>query len=103
MSELVELIKVFFIGSFGITALGLVLIALPNSQLKGFFLELYSKSLYAVTGLLVLYVISPLDLIMDVIPILGQLDDAAALVAAIFTGCMGWLSGLQASNEMVKS
>jgi uncharacterized membrane protein YkvA (DUF1232 family) len=37
----------------------------------------------AAMGLSALYVLSPLDLIPDVIPILGQIDDAGALAAII--------------------
>jgi len=41
------------------------------------------KVKFAAMGLSALYVLSPLDLIPDVIPILGQIDDAGALAALI--------------------
>jgi uncharacterized membrane protein YkvA (DUF1232 family) len=41
------------------------------------------KVKFAAMGLSALYVLSPLDLIPDVIPILGQIDDAGALAAII--------------------
>jgi uncharacterized membrane protein YkvA (DUF1232 family) len=41
---------------------------------------LYAK---AVLGVAALYAISPLDFIPDWIPVIGQLDDVAALAAAI--------------------
>ena len=80
-------------------SLFLILLSLPASRLRYFFLHLYSKGLYVASGLCVLYIISPIDLIPDLIPILGQVDDAAALVAAIFTGSLGWLTPILANNE----
>jgi uncharacterized membrane protein YkvA (DUF1232 family) len=41
------------------------------------------KVKFAAMGLSALYVLSPIDLIPDVIPILGQIDDAGALAAFI--------------------
>jgi uncharacterized membrane protein YkvA (DUF1232 family) len=41
------------------------------------------KAKFAAMGLSALYVLSPLDFIPDVIPALGQADDAAALAAFI--------------------
>jgi uncharacterized membrane protein YkvA (DUF1232 family) len=41
------------------------------------------KIKFAAMGLSALYVLSPFDLIPDLIPVLGQIDDAAALAAFI--------------------
>jgi len=41
------------------------------------------KAKFAAMGLSALYILSPLDLIPDIIPALGQIDDAAALSALI--------------------
>jgi uncharacterized membrane protein YkvA (DUF1232 family) len=41
------------------------------------------KAKFAAMGLSALYVLSPLDLAPDFIPVLGQADDAAALAAFI--------------------
>jgi uncharacterized membrane protein YkvA (DUF1232 family) len=41
------------------------------------------KAKFAAMGLSALYILSPLDLVPDVIPALGQADDAAALAAFI--------------------
>jgi len=41
------------------------------------------KAKFAAIGFSVLYILSPLDLIPDAIPILGQIDDAGVLAALI--------------------
>ncbi|NTW00303.1 MAG: DUF1232 domain-containing protein [Oscillochloris sp.] len=40
----------------------------------------------AVTTLLGIYILSPLDLLPDLIPFLGQADDIVALITALFAG-----------------
>jgi len=98
MKELIELFKIIVIASGALAALWLILIALPGSQLRAFFLEVYSKGLYVISGLLILYVINPIDLIPDILPLIGQADDAAAVIGAVFSGSFGWLSGILATK-----
>ena len=73
----------------GAVLLGLVLIllALPGSR----FRKVLSKVFFAIAGLLGVYIVSPLDLIPDLIPLLGQVDDVLASVLAIISAIGGLL------------
>ena len=57
----------------------LILLAIPGSRLRKVFSTIY----FLVAGLLGVYVVSPIDLIPDIIPLLGQSDDALASVIAV--------------------
>ena len=58
----------------------LVLLAMPKSMLRCVLLEILS---WLGAGLAFLYVICPIDIIPDVIPIAGWIDDAGAIVGGI--------------------
>lgn len=92
MNTFIEILKLVIIIKGIIAALWLVLVALPGSQLRNYLLQLYSKILYLSAGLALVYIVNPIDLIPDIIPLLGQSDDAVALVSTIFTATFGWLS-----------
>jgi uncharacterized membrane protein YkvA (DUF1232 family) len=70
-----------------------------KSRFSVFALKVYSMTLETIAVISIIYVLSPMDLLPDLIPILGQIDDAAALVQALFTGVMGAFSWLE-SNKM---
>jgi uncharacterized membrane protein YkvA (DUF1232 family) len=71
----------------GAVLLGLVLIllALPGSR----FRKVLSTVFFAIAGLLGIYIVSPLDLIPDLIPVLGQVDDVLASILAIISAISG--------------
>lgn len=80
----------------------IILLALPQSKLRKLFLKIYSLTAYALTGLITLYILNPVDLLPDIIPVLGQVDDAAGVVTAIFTGVAGIIANNR-SNEPLET
>ena len=66
--------------AFGV--LFVVLLALPGSRLRDFCVEVMKR--FGATGAAAVYFISPIDLIPDFIPVLGQLDDLAVLALAAY-------------------
>jgi uncharacterized membrane protein YkvA (DUF1232 family) len=73
----------------GAVLLGLVLIllALPGSR----FRKVLSTVFFAIAGLLGIYIVSPLDFIPDLIPVLGQMDDVLASILAVISAISGLL------------
>jgi hypothetical protein len=72
-----------------VIAFFIYLVASPHSKMRGVFLQVIGWVMISVTGLLALYIISPIDLIPDVIPVAGWIDDAVALITGVFTGIAG--------------
>ena len=63
----------------------LILLAIPGSRLRKLFSAIY----LLVAALLGFYVVSPIDLIPDIIPLLGLSDDAVASVIAVANAVAG--------------
>ncbi|HEX6041654.1 YkvA family protein [Longimicrobium sp.] len=74
-------LKIFFIGLFALVAVFMILLAMPQSQLRSFVLEVTGWGTAAASAV---YVVSPLDLVPDLLPVLGWGDD---LVAAVVAAC----------------
>jgi len=92
MEQLGELLRISCIGCCGLLALFMILLALPQSRLRYYVVRGLGIVFFTITGLLALYIISPLDVVPDVIPVLGQIDDGGALIGALITGLSGALA-----------
>ena len=64
----------------GLIALLAILLSLPQSKLSGFLLPIVGWTFALFCGA---YIISPVDIIPDVVPVAGWIDDGGALVAGI--------------------
>ena len=91
--------KIALIIGAALAVIFLILLILPGSRLR----KLFSTLFFAIAGLLGIYVVSPLDFIPDIIPLLGQSDDALATVIAIINGIAGillYLKGRSSSQKL---
>ena len=92
MDTLKELLRMSCFGCCGLLALFMILLALPQSRLRYYVLRGLAIVFFTSAGLIALYIISPIDVVPDVIPVLGQIDDGGALIGAIITGLSGALA-----------
>src|SRR5882724_7560607 len=80
-------LKVVTIGIFALIALVLVLLAIPQTRFKSTVTEFLAWcGFVGASGL----VLSPLDLIPDVIPVIGWADDAGYVLLALACAYLGW-------------
>src|SRR4029450_3955076 len=80
-------LKVATIGIFALIALVLVLLAIPQTRFKSTLSELLAWfGLLGASGLIA----SPMDLIPDVLPVLGWFDDIGYALLALVCGYIGW-------------
>ena len=98
MESFWEYAKIALIIGAALSVIVLILLILPGSRLRKAFSTLF----FAIAGLLGIYVVSPMDLIPDIIPLLGQSDDALATVLAIVNGIAGILLYLKGRSGSPK-
>jgi hypothetical protein len=80
-------LKVATIGIFALIALVLVLLAIPQTRFKSTLSELLAWfGFLGASGLIA----SPMDLIPDVLPVLGWFDDIGYALLALVCGYIGW-------------
>ena len=80
-------LTVIAIGGFALIALVLVLLAIPQTRFKSTLTECLAwLGFVGASGL----VVSPLDLIPDVIPVIGWADDAGYVLLALACAYLGW-------------
>ncbi len=80
MGDLFATIQIMFV-CFTILSLAfVVLLAMPKSKLRSYLIEVMK---YIGAAILVLLVVSPIDIIPDVLPVLGWGDDLGYIAAAI--------------------
>lgn len=82
-----------------LAVIALLLLILPGSR----FRKAFSTLFFAIAGLLGIYVVSPLDLLPDIIPLLGLSDDAGAAILAVINGIAGVLLYLKGRSSNPRS
>ena len=87
-----ETIRMIVVCGSLLLAVFLVLLALPRSKMREVVMPVVG---WAVAALSAIYVVSPLDIVPDVIPIAGWLDDGGAVV----TGIAGAVMAMRAQAE----
>jgi len=99
MESFWEYAKIALIVGAVLAVIVLILLVLPGSRLRKAFANLF----FIIAGILGVYIVSPMDFIPDIIPLLGQLDDALATVLAIVNGIAGillYLKGRSSTSEL---
>ena len=87
MDAFFSFLTVIAIGGFALIALVLVLLAIPQTRFKSTLTECLAwLGFVGASGL----VVSPLDLIPDVIPVIGWADDAGYVLLALACAYLGW-------------
>ena len=104
MEAFFSFLKVATIGIFALIAMVLVLLALPQARLKSTLTEFLAWcGFLGASGL----VASPVDLIPDMLPVIGWTDDLGYALLALVCGYIGWnqrrhrLTGKPAGRQLL--
>lgn len=102
MNEFFSFLKVSVLAFGAVFIAFLALLAWPDSRLRGVFLQVAGWLINGIAALCLIYVVSPLDIIPDAIPVAGQLDDLGALVLMIGSLVTGFTS-IRAGRKSLQS
>ena len=94
MTEIFSTIRLMAILGGGLLLALLVLLSLPQSKLKEIVLPFVG---WAIAALSVAYIVSPLDVLPDFIPVIGWADDLAAVAVGIASA----LSAMNAGKKQL--
>ena len=87
MDTFFSFLTVMAVGVFALIALVLVLLAIPQTRFKSTLTELLAwYGFLGASGM----VVSPLDLIPDIIPVIGWADDVGCVLLALACASIGW-------------
>ena len=87
-----DFLKVIVICITALLAIFFILLALPNSKLRQSIFKTYSIASLIATIISVVYIVNPVDIVPDVIPVAGQSDDLIAAISAIATAISGYVA-----------
>jgi uncharacterized membrane protein YkvA (DUF1232 family) len=85
-----EVMKFALVGGTVLALAFVILLSLPQSKLREIALPVIAWTFTAVCGV---YIFSPLDIIPDVIPVAGWIDDGGALIAGIASAATALTAG----------
>ena len=102
MESFWDFIKILVICITMLLVIFLVLLALPNSKLRQSILKIYSIVSLIATILSAVYIISPIDVIPDFIPVAGQGDDVVAAISALATAITGYVAWQKSKEKPSK-
>ena len=88
MEGFYSVVKTLVICGAALMALFLILLAIPQTKFRSLVLEFLGWTGAAASAVAV---ISPLDLVPDIVPVAGQIDDVGYLVTGLICAVLAYL------------